>query len=134
MAWIDLRSDVEEVFGDVRIERHERGFFVDRGFRDPHQDADRWLLLSAEEREREAPAFAVKLARVRAMNARALVKRRRDRAAYMRALRARNPELRAREAARSRARRDDPEKSAARARAWRERKKGAPLRAYRRKV
>lgn len=155
MAWKDLGEDIARLFSDIRFDfaegswrRDSRaatskpfGTQMDDRFRDPHADADWWIRASAEERERRAPHF-VALLEQRRRNIVLLEKRRREsrkrnRAEYMRELRAKSAKVRE-TAAKNRkawlARNPDArERARQNARAWREKQKGAPLRKWTRR-
>lgn len=107
--WADLQTELVELFSDVRIDRFSLPGRIAGNAPDPHPDADRWLEATPEEREEMRPSFEARLRMVRAEIAKAWKPRRRDRRAYMRALRVKSPGYR--------------ERDIARCRAWREKQK-----------
>lgn len=75
MTWVDLDSDLNELFSDLRPPSalDERWDSWREQLHDPHPDADKWLAASPEERERMRPAMDAKLADFRARHTARLV-------------------------------------------------------------
>jgi hypothetical protein len=123
--WADLRREVADLFvGLARVDvgglTKTRGSFSDR-----HDDADRWVSATDEEREALRPVFEKLLeARRRRLSAE-WKPGRRDRAAYMRRLRQRE-DVRAKDRARSAAwRQANKERAAENLRRWRAKRKAS---------
>lgn len=72
--WSDLSSEVQELFSDVRFEHVNAGVSTTSTLVDPHEDADRWLAASDDEREALRPVYAGRLKAAQQRNARALLR------------------------------------------------------------